>query len=118
MRRRRRGLWLARVAAPAAFLVAATVAILLVRDGLHGDGAKGTAAPPATVVTTTRQTTTSSPAGPTPTPRAAPRFHTIRAGDTLATIAAEYETSVIELIRLNPGVEPTNLVVDRRIRVA
>ncbi len=114
--RRRAGLWLARVAAPAALLLAATVAILLVRDGLHADDEPE---PPAAVRTTTAATTTTTRTAATTTrPQPAARYHVIEPGDTLLVISERFDTTVTALLRLNPGVDPTNLVVGRRIRVA
>jgi LysM repeat protein len=111
--------WLARVAAPLAFLAAATVAVLLIREGLHQDSP----ASPGTTTTPAQTQTRTAPPATTTRPRArttatqAARFHTIQPGDTLLVVAEQYDTTVIELVRLNPGIEPTNLVVGRRIRV-
>ncbi len=103
----------ARFAAPAAFLVAATVAILLVRSGLeNGDaetpGTTPTATAPATTEPGTTAATTTGPGG---------RFYVIRAGDTLAAIAEEHETTVEQLLVLNPELDPVALTVGQRIRV-
>jgi LysM repeat protein len=106
---------LARYAAPAAFLAAATVAILLVRSGLDN----GDAAPPATtaVVTTTGSGTTTSGSTGTTTSAAGAQFYVIRAGDTLAVIADAHDTTVEQLLVLNPDVDPVALTVGQRIRV-
>ena len=83
MRRKAR---LARYAAPLAFLVAATVAYLLVRSGLeNGD----TTTPPATTSGTTTASATTEPGttGGTPTNQAGAEFYVFQAGDTLAVIA-------------------------------
>ena len=106
----------ARYVAPAAFLLVITVAVLLVRAGLEGDGrGSGTA---ATLVTkphpiTTRSTTTR----PKPKP-AARRFYTIQSGDTLETVAAKFGTTTEKLLALNPNVDPHALSVGQKIRVA
>jgi LysM repeat protein len=94
----------ARVAAPLAFLAAATVAVLLVRAGL--DEASTPAEP-----------TTPTATAPTPTSPAARRFYRIRAGDTLAAIAPRFGLTEAELVALNPGLEPTALRIGQRIRV-
>jgi LysM repeat protein len=106
---------IARFAAPAAFLLAATVAILLVRSGLeNGDtgpaAATTTATAPATTEpgTTTAATTTAAGAG---------EFYVIEAGDTLAVIAEEHDTTVEQLLVLNPELDPVALTVGQRIRV-
>ncbi len=103
----------ARFAAPAAFLVAATIAVLLVRSALSDDQATP---PPSTTTATTTQTTTSDgPAGTTTTGERA--FYEIQAGDTLETIAAEHETTVEQLLVLNPDIDPVALSIGQRIRV-
>jgi LysM domain len=47
----------------------------------------------------------------------APRYYRVRAGDTLATIAARTKTPVAKLRRLNPSVQPTSLFIGQRLRV-
>ena len=110
----RRNARLARYAAPVAFLAAATVAILLVRSGLDN----GDATPPAatTSATTTAATTEPGTTGTT-TNAAGAEFYVIQAGDTLAVIADEHDTTVEQLLILNPDVDPVALTVGQRIRV-
>jgi LysM repeat protein len=107
---------LARYAAPAAFLLAATIAILLVRAGLQGDATRS----PATTrtVTTAPAKTTTKKQKPKPKPTTgASAFYTVAAGDTFGTIAAKNNTSVAELERLNPAVKSTSLFIGQKIRV-
>ena len=73
---------LARFAAPAAFLAAATVAILLVRSGLENGDA--TTPPATTAVTTAPSATQPGTTGGTTTNAAGTEFYVIQAGDTLA----------------------------------
>jgi LysM repeat protein len=116
---------LARYGAPAAFLAAATIAILLIKAGLSGsDGDTTTtteALPTTTAVTTTaptkKVTVTPSPST-TATTTTAGQYYTVASGDTLASIAAKYSTTVDELMRLNPGVDPTALHIGQKIRVS
>ena len=105
---------LARFGAPAAFLAAATVAILLVRSGLE-NGEPTVPATTAAVTTTAGTTTTGGPG--TTTTAAGAQFYTIQAGDTLAVIADEHDTTVEQLLVLNPDVDPVALTVGQRIRV-
>jgi LysM repeat protein len=105
----------ARFAAPAAFLAAATVAILIVRSGLREELAEPVA-PPATVPATTAPATT-EPATTAPATTAAERFYVIEPGDTLAVIADEHGTTVEQLLVLNPDLDPVALTVGQRIRV-
>jgi LysM repeat protein len=103
---------LARYAAPVAFLLAATIAVLIVRAALTDEGAA--TAPPA--ATTTAPTTTTNPATTT-TSAAGAEFYKIKAGDTLAVVAEQYDTTVEQLMTLNPDVDPVALTIGQRIRV-
>jgi LysM repeat protein len=98
---------LKRYGAPAAFLLAVTIAVLLVRSGLRHH-----AAPP---VTTTVKTTTTTTTTPPVTRR--PRYYKLRAGETLSDVAVRFNTTVEQLLALNPHVKPTALIVGQRIRV-
>ena len=119
MRRRQ----LARIAAPAAFLAAVTIAVLLIRSGLEG-GPTATTTQTATHVTTSatpRRKKHVRPAAATTTAAAsttgAAVYYTVQSGDTYGSIAARYGTSVQALEALNPGVSSTALTVGQRIRV-
>ncbi len=99
-----------RLAAPAAFLAGITVAVLLVRAGMS-DGETTTAAQTSvatTVATTTAATTTTAPK---------PVFVEVESGGTLDQIALDNDTTVEQLLLLNPGLDPTGLQVGQRIRV-
>ncbi len=90
-----------RYAAPAAFLLAVTIAVVLVRSGLeHGGGSAAT--PPAVVHTTTAHL-----------PK---RYWTIKAGDTFAVIAHKTGVSVATLQKLNPRASSTALFIGEKIR--
>jgi LysM repeat protein len=104
---------LARYGAPAAFLAAATIAVLLVRAGL--DNADSTSSPATTALTTTSATT--EPGTTTDAEPPGAEFYEIQAGDTLAVIAEQYDTSVEQLLVLNPDIDPVALTVGQRIRV-
>jgi LysM repeat protein len=112
---------LARYGAPAAFLAAVTIAVLLVKSGLNsGDGGTTTSTVPRRPVatttappTTTRLVLTTT----TPTSTTVAAYYDVQAGDTLGSIAARYGTSVDELLSLNPGIDPATLRVGQRIRV-
>lgn len=109
---------IARWGAPAAFLVAATVAVLLVRAGL--DNGAASPASPTTAATTTQAeqppATTEPPAGTT-TATAGAEFYEIQSGDTLALVAERFDTTVEQLLVLNPEVDPVALTIGQRIRV-
>jgi LysM repeat protein len=95
-----------RYAAPVAFLLAVTIAVLLIRSGLRKDASVGTG-PTATVATTTAK----------PVPPRRRRYYRLRPGETLSDVAIKFNTSVEQLMALNPGIRPTNLTVGQRVRV-
>ena len=110
----RRGL--AHYAAPAAFLAAVTIAVLLIRSGLGGGPAGpatttfGPVTHPSTVATTPRRKHKPKQPG-------AARYYTAQSGDTFGTIAAKEGTTVARLEQLNPSVSSSSLQVGQRVRV-
>ena len=98
-----------RYGAPAAFLLAVTIAVLLVRSGLRTDAAPVTSAGTTTTVRTTTATT--------PVPARRRRFYRLQIGETLSDVAIKFDTTVEQLLALNPGIEPTSLEVGQRVRV-
>jgi LysM repeat protein len=116
---------LMRFGAPALFLLGVTIAVLLVKAGLDNGSPEttvvaptttahtSTAAPTTTItlsdVSTTTTATTTAPANA--------QYYVIQSGDTLGSIAAAYNTSVDELMTLNPGIDPSALQPGQRIRV-
>lgn len=116
---------LTRYGAPAAFLAAVTIAVLLVKAGLSGGdgstttvGALPTTRPTTSSPTTTKLVLTTPTATTTTTTAQEAEYHVVESGDTLGSIAEKYDTTVEELVRLNPGVDPTALRVGDRIRVS
>jgi hypothetical protein len=106
---------LARFLAPAALLLALTIAALLVRAGLRG-GNDTSGTRPLTGLVTARTTTTH--ARTTTKRRAAKRFYTIQSGDTLEVVATKFQTTTERLLALNPGIDPHALTVGQKVRVA
>ena len=102
----------ARFLAPAAFLLAVTVAVLLVRAGLRGGEATTTTKAPRPQSIATRSTTTR----PKPKP-AVRRFYTIQSGDTLEIVAARLGTTTQKLLALNPNIDPHALSIGQKIRI-
>ena len=94
-----------------AFLLAATIAVLLIRSALDESGP----APATTSVATTQPTTTATTT--TTTTTGAAEYHTIVSGDTFQQLALDNNTTVDELVRLNPGVNPAALTVGQKIRI-
>ena len=109
---------MARLAAPAAFLLAATVAVLLVRSAVSDDEATL-----PTARTAAQQTTTAAKKKPRATPQRRQttpvkgEFYEIQAGDTLDAVAVRYDTTVERLLVLNPDIDPVALEIGQRIRV-
>lgn len=118
---------LTRYGAPAAFLAAVTIAVILIKAGLSGssDSAPTVGALPthSSTTTTTTPTTTklvlTAPPATTSTETTTPgaQYYVVQSGDTLGSVAAKYSTTVEELLTLNPGVDPTDLHIGQRIRV-
>jgi LysM repeat protein len=108
-----------RWAAPAAFLAALTIAVLLIRAGLNGQATTTVATTPTAPATTRTQisTTKTRPGGAKTTPAGAAGFYTVQSGDTFGSIAGKNGTSVSQLEQLNPGVSSNSLSVGQRIRV-
>ncbi len=104
-----------RYVAPAAFLLAATIAVVLIRAGLEAGGSArtpsaGPAAPPKHVVATTPVTTAAGASS-------GRRFWVVRAGDTFAVISSKTGVPVATIVRLNPSVHSTSLFIGERIRL-
>lgn len=121
---------LTRYGAPAAFLAAVTIAVILIKAGLNGGSdTVTTAALPTTVRTTTQaqtstklvlttpQGTASTTTATTETTTPGAEYYTVQSGDTLGSIAQKYGSTVDELGTLNPGIDPTALRIGQRIRV-
>ncbi|TMK34886.1 MAG: LysM peptidoglycan-binding domain-containing protein [Actinobacteria bacterium] len=62
-------------------------------------------------------TSTTTITTPTTSTTGEPRYYTIQSGDTLGSVALREHTTVDDLLRLNPGVNPQGLRVGQRIRV-
>jgi N-acetylmuramoyl-L-alanine amidase len=102
--------WVYRIAAPAAFFLAATILVVLIERGLNGDSHT-----PTTVLPTTSAPDTTTTAGTTTSKK---KIYRVKAGDTLESIAAKFDTTVDDLLALNPNVDPLALSPGQKIRVA
>ena len=102
--------WAPRVLAPLAFFAAVTVLVLLVQSSLGGDPE------PAATPPTTTLATEPSGTGTTTNPGQRKNYR-IKDGDTLEAIAQRFDTTVEDLVELNPNIEPNNLEPGTRIRV-
>jgi LysM repeat protein len=96
--------------APAALLLGVTIVVLLARPAYDNGGTTQTSSlltqTAATTTTTTHKKATVSP-----------RIYRVQSGDTLGAIASRFNTTVAELMALNPGIEPTALRVGQQIRI-
>ena len=103
--------WVYRIAAPAAFFLAATILVILIERGLNGSSSP---------TPTTGLPTTSTPASTTTggTTTSKKQIYRVKAGDTLESIAAKFDTTVDDLLALNPGIDPLALSPGQKIRVA
>jgi LysM repeat protein len=115
---------LTRYGAPAVFLAAVTIAVILIKAGLNGAAGSTTTVGlfPTTTRTTTSTTTRlvlTTPQGTTGTTTTTPgaQYYVVQSGDTLGSIAQKYSTTVDGLMTLNPGIDPTALHIAQRIRV-
>ena len=119
---------LARYGAPAAFLAAVTIAVVLIKSGLSGGSGSTTTVglfPTSTRAATTTTTTTklvlttpqATTATTTETTTPAAEYYAVQSGDTLGSIAQKYATTVDELMTLNPGIDPTALHIGDKLRV-
>jgi LysM repeat protein len=105
--------WAARLIAPLAFFGAATIFIILIQAGLSGgnDAAPTTPATgPTASATTTAPTTDTGPKKK--------KSYRVKNGDTLESIAAKFNTTVDDLLTLNPDVDPLALSPGQKIRVS
>ena len=106
--RQRAARWLA----PAAFLLAVTAVVLVVRSSLRGGDGPVTATAPAVV-----RTTKKAPLRPPAIASVPKQYYVLTSGDTLDAVAAQFGTTTAVLLGLNPGVEPTALHAGQRVRV-
>jgi LysM repeat protein len=90
---------------PVAFLLAATIAVGLVRGHL-GRGQPSAAS-----------SAKRTPAHVKPVHHAAHVLYLVRAGDTLDAIASRTGTTTAVLLKLNPKVSPTALFIGERLRL-
>jgi LysM repeat protein len=108
-----------RYVAPAAFLLAATIAVILIRSGLDAGGKASQATisvptiPRKHIATTTAFTTTRKSK---PKPSGA-RFWTVQAGDTFGVISSKSGVPMSTLETLNPSVKSTSLFIGEKIRL-
>jgi LysM repeat protein len=97
--------------APAALLVAVVIVVSVVTDTLDARRKEAAERPTTTAAATT------AAAGTTATGPVAKKFHRVKDGESLSSIADDFKTSVDALTELNPNVDPLKLTPGARIRV-
>jgi len=104
-----------RYVAPAAFLLAATIAVLLIRAGLQS----GSSAPAVDTAPITVHKTVSVPPPTTSKTKTktAKQFWTVQAGDTFGVISSKTGVPVATIEQLNPNVKSTSLFIGEKIRL-
>lgn len=108
----------ARVGAPLAFLLAATLGVLAARAALDRSEPVRSIPPQVTAPAPATTTTEEEPGEvATARPDEEPEFYVIEAGDTLEAIASAHGTTVEQLLLLNPNIDPVALTIGQRIRV-
>ena len=105
--------WVYRIAAPAAFFLAASILVILIERGLDS-GATETSTSAAPTITAPETTSTDG----TTTGKKKKQIYRVKPGDTLESIAAKFDSSVDDLLALNPGIDPLALSPGQKIRVA
>jgi len=101
-----------RYAGPAAFLLAVTVAVLLIHSGLQHHGHPA-AKQPTTLMTSEAAPTTTV----TTTKKAQRRYWTVQAGDTFGVISTKSGVPVATIEQLNPTVKSTSLFIGEKLRI-
>jgi len=106
-----------RYVAPAAFLLAVTVAVVLIRSGMNsGQSARSSQAtlPPVTRHKVVQTTTTRAKGKVKPH---AKQYWTVEAGDTFGVISSKTGVPVATLEQLNPTVKSTSLFIGEKLRI-
>jgi hypothetical protein len=113
--RRRSTFSLARIAAPVVFLVAVVVlAALVFQSGIVGGSSE---TPTPTPTPKASKTKGGGSGGDKAGTTVAFKKYTVKDGDTLSGIAVKYDTSVNEILALNPNMSTSTLVVGSVVRV-
>jgi LysM repeat protein len=111
-----------RYVAPAAFLLAVTVAVILIRSGMdagsHSPAASSSAPPARHVKVATKTAPTTTAARPKKHATAVPKqYWTVQAGDTFGVISSKTGVPVATIEQLNPTVQSTSLFIGEKIRI-
>ena len=104
----RAGRMIARIAAPAVFLIAVVVLLsIFVQSGVMGGDSGPVTSPTPAATKTKKGGGTSSEF----------KLYTVKSGDTLSAIAVKFDTSTSEIEALNPKISSSTLVTGTKIKV-
>jgi LysM repeat protein len=106
-----------RYAAPAAFLLAVTVAVVLIRAGMNSGNAPHVATTVAPAPHKTVDVATTTTAKTKKKAKAAKRYWTVQAGDTFEVISSRTGVPVATIEQLNPTVKSTSLFIGEKLRL-
>jgi LysM repeat protein len=106
-----------RYVAPAAFLLAATIAVVLIHSGVESGRSSPPAVPSQAASATTSTPPPATTVGTTTRSTAAKQFWTVKAGDTFGVISSQSGVPVATLEQLNPTVKSTSLFIGEKIRI-
>ena len=101
-----------RYAAPAAFLLAVTIAVVLIRSGINS----GKSQPPVTVTSVPARSSVAAARKKTKK-ATTQRYWTVQAGDTFNVISSKTGVPVATIGRLNPNASSTSLYIGEKIRI-
>ncbi len=97
-------------AGPAAFLLAATIAVAVIRAELHGHShPTAPLTPPAGHVKAVGHHAAAKHSGH--------RLYVVRSGDTIGAISAKTHVPQARILALNPKVSPTALFIGEKLRL-
>jgi nucleoid-associated protein YgaU len=103
------GLSVARIAAPAVFLVAVLVLVLMLfQSGMIGGGSAVTVSPSPSA---------SGTKGGKATPADGTKIYVVKTGDTLSGIAVKFDTTTSVIEDLNPKLSTSTLAAGAKIKV-
>ena len=102
-----------RYVGPAAFLLAVTIAVVLIRSGMNA----GSSNPGRTASAPARTNAGTTTVGRAAQAGRGKRFWTVQAGDTFSVISRKTGVAVATIARLNPKASSTSLFIGERIRI-
>ena len=105
-----------RYAAPAGFLLAATIAVVLIHSGLQS-GKSSRRANTTAVTTPPRKHVATTTTTAHTTKSAKKQYYTVMAGDTFGVISTKTGVPVATIEQLNPNVSSTSLFIGEKIRI-